>query len=138
MGTLNGAPTMNHHHARLAARLVAAIACATCALPGFAQSAAHTARYHDGTMLRTVTLESWKAKAAGVGVDRIAAGVDAALPDTAKFYSELLPHIEKVKSLVDAMPDLTLDQNIARSVAMATISASICPSRSTRRSTGPR
>lgn len=62
MGTLNGAPTMNHHHARLAARLVATIACATCALPGFAQSAAHTARYHDGTMLRTVTLEPrWEA-----------------------------------------------------------------------------
>jgi len=64
--------------------------------------------------LKRVSLEEWKTKARDVGVNRIAAGIDAAKPKVIAFAEELLPHIDRQKSKIAAMPDVTLDDNINR------------------------
>lgn len=64
--------------------------------------------------LGRVTLDSWKSDMINKGVGRIAAGIDGAKDKVISFASELLPHIDKVKTEVDKMPDVTLDDNINR------------------------
>ena len=64
--------------------------------------------------LKRVTLEEWKRKARDIGVNRIAAGIDGAKDKVIAFAEELLPHIDRQKAKVDAMPDVTLDDNINR------------------------
>lgn len=64
--------------------------------------------------LKRVDLATWKHQARDVGVNRIAAGIDAAKEKVVSFAEELLPHIDRVKTKVDAMPDVTLDDNINR------------------------
>ena len=67
--------------------------------------------------LRRVSLEDWKAKTKNVGVNRIAAGIDAAKSKVIAFAEELLPHIDRGRSKIAAMPDVTLDDNINRMVS---------------------
>jgi len=67
--------------------------------------------------LKRVTLEDWKKKTRDVGVNRIAAGIDAAKPKVIAFAEELLPHIDRGRDKIKAMPDVTLDDNINRMVA---------------------
>jgi len=64
--------------------------------------------------LKRVTLEDWKKAAADVGVNRIAAGIDAAKPKTIAFAEVLLPHIDRGKDKIKGMPDITLDDSINR------------------------
>lgn len=64
--------------------------------------------------LRAVSLEEWKDKITTKGLPRVAAGIDAAAPKVEKFYSQLLPHIDKVKVEVQKLPDLTLEDSINR------------------------
>jgi len=64
--------------------------------------------------LKRVTLEDWKRKARDVGVNRIAAGIDAAKDKVVSFAEELLPHIDRQKAKIASMPDVTLDDNIGR------------------------
>jgi len=64
--------------------------------------------------LRRVTLEDWKAKMLEKGVPRIAAGIDAAYDKVVSFASELLPFQATLQGRIDGMPDLTLEDNIAR------------------------
>jgi len=64
--------------------------------------------------LKRVSLEEWKAKARDVGVNRIAAGIDAAKSKTIAFAEALLPHIDAGQSAIKSMPDTTLDDNINR------------------------
>lgn len=64
--------------------------------------------------LRRVTLEDWKKKTRDVGVGRIAAGIQAASGKVVAFAEELLPHIDSGQAKLSAMPDLTLEDNIAR------------------------
>lgn len=64
--------------------------------------------------LKRVTLEDWKRKARDIGVNRIAAGIDGAKAKVISFAEELLPHIDREKSKIAAMPDVTLDDNINR------------------------
>lgn len=61
-----------------------------------------------------VTLEDWKKQMGEVGVGRIAAGVDAEVPDMGDFYSEVFPYIESGQKEVAAMADITLEDSIAR------------------------
>jgi len=71
----------------------------------------------DGTWARRVsgvTLEDWKDKILTKGVPRIAGGIDAAAPKVEAFAAQLLPHIDKVNAEVQKMPDLTLNDSIAR------------------------
>jgi len=64
--------------------------------------------------LKRVSLEDWKRKARDVGVNRIAAGIDAAKDKVVAFAEDLLPHIDRQRDKIKAMPDVTLDDNINR------------------------
>ena len=67
--------------------------------------------------LKRVPLEKWKKQARDVGVNRIAAGIDAAKEKTISFAEQLLPHIDRQQEKIKAMPDVTLDDNINRMTA---------------------
>jgi len=64
--------------------------------------------------LKRVSLEDWKKNARDIGVNRIAAGIDGAKTKVIAFAEQLLPHIDREKSKIAAMPDVTLDDNINR------------------------
>ena len=64
--------------------------------------------------LRAVPIERWRANTIEVGIPRIAAGVDKAKGDMEKFFAQLLPYQENLKTEVDRMPDVTLEDSIAR------------------------
>jgi len=64
--------------------------------------------------LNRVTLDDWKSKMINKGVGRVAAGIDEAAAKVESFASELLPHIDKVKSEIERLPDVTLEDNIQR------------------------
>lgn len=64
-----------------------------------------------------VTLEDWKKAMLDKGVARVPAGVDAAADKTKKFAGQLLAHEATLKEEVDQMPDLTLEDSIARATA---------------------
>lgn len=64
--------------------------------------------------LKRVSLEDWKRQTRDVGVNRIAAGIDAAKPKVIAFAEDLLPHIDRGVSKLAGMPDVTLDDNINR------------------------
>lgn len=67
--------------------------------------------------LKRVSLEDWKRKARDIGVNRIAAGIDGAKEKVISFAEVLLPHIDRGKDKIKAMPDVTLDDNINRMVS---------------------
>jgi len=67
--------------------------------------------------LRAVSLEEWKAKFLQKGLPRVAQGIDAAGDKVRKFYEQLLPHIDQQVAEVKKMPDLTLEDSIARMTA---------------------
>jgi hypothetical protein len=76
-----------------------------------------TKSVNDGTWKRgllRVSLEQWKTKARDVGVNRVAAGIDAAAAKVESFASDLLPHIAAGQAKLKSMPDITLDDNINR------------------------
>ena len=64
--------------------------------------------------LKRVSLDDWKRKARDVGVNRIAAGIDAAKDKVTDFAAALLPYIDRAQSEIASMPDVTLDDNINR------------------------
>jgi len=64
--------------------------------------------------LKRVSLEEWKRKARDIGVNRVAAGIDAAKDKVVAFAEELLPYIDHQKAQLASMPDVTLDDNINR------------------------
>lgn len=64
--------------------------------------------------LKRVSLEDWKKAARDIGVNRIAAGIDGAKAKVINFAEQLLPHIDREKSKIASMPDVTLDDNINR------------------------
>ena len=81
------------------------------------------AKIDDGTWAKNVAgvpLEEWKSKAITKGVPRIAVGIDAAAAKVESFASKLLPAVEAAATKVEAMPDLTLSDMIARSSAFIT------------------
>ena len=65
--------------------------------------------------LKRVTLEEWKSAMLDKGVNRIAAGIDAAKGKVVAFATELLAYEENLLGKIDAMPDLTLEDSINRS-----------------------
>jgi len=64
--------------------------------------------------LKRVSLEDWKKKTRDVGVNRIAAGIDAASSKVVAFAEDLLPHIDRGQEKIKGMSDVTLDDNINR------------------------
>ena len=67
--------------------------------------------------LRGVSLEQWKDKMVNVGINRVSSGIDAAADKVQAFAAKFLPFVEGVSAKVRAMPDLTLDDSIARMAA---------------------
>jgi hypothetical protein len=67
--------------------------------------------------LQKVTLDDWK-KAMDKGISRVAGGAEAALPKMEEFMKDFLPYVEEGAAQVRAMPNLTLEDSIARSAAM--------------------
>ena len=64
-----------------------------------------------------VTLESWKASAAGKGSQRLSAGIDAAGAKSLDFYAQLLPFQADLSAKVGKMPDLSIEDSVQRSAA---------------------
>jgi hypothetical protein len=64
--------------------------------------------------LKRVSLDAWKKQARDVGVNRVAAGIDAAKDKVVAFAEALLPHIDRQKAKIANMPSVTLDDNINR------------------------
>ncbi len=63
---------------------------------------------------RKVSLAEWQDAAANKGVDRIAAGIDAAHDKVVAFAEKLLPAVDAAKRKIEGMPSTTLDDNINR------------------------
>ncbi len=64
--------------------------------------------------LRRVSISDWKRAAIEKGIPRISQGVSGAGPKVTDFASQLLPFQDSLKSQVDNMPDLTLEDSINR------------------------
>jgi len=64
--------------------------------------------------LGRVTLSSWKNDMLTKGVQRIAAGATAAKPKMQAFMTDFLPHVTTVQNEIEGMPDLTIEDSIAR------------------------
>ena len=64
--------------------------------------------------LKGVSLEDWKNKMLNVGVGRVSAGIDASRSKVVDFASQLLPAVDAAKHKIETMPDLTLEDSIAR------------------------
>ena len=67
--------------------------------------------------LRAVKLEDWKRAMTEKGVPRVAAGINGAREKTEAFFAELLPFQADLSSKIALMPDLTLEDSIARMTA---------------------
>jgi hypothetical protein len=66
------------------------------------QEAVASGRYQAG--LRAVSLSEWQEATANKGVNRITAGVQAALPKVQAFQAQLQPFAEQVKRQIATMP----------------------------------
>jgi len=66
--------------------------------------------------LRRVSLSDWQSAMINKGVPRITQGLEQAEGKIVDFNRQFYPHLERVQAEVDAMPDTTLEDNIARAV----------------------
>lgn len=64
--------------------------------------------------LARVSLPEWKDAVIDLGIPRIAQGVARAETKFEDFARQLLPHIESGMSQLDRMPDVTLEDSVAR------------------------
>jgi len=64
-----------------------------------------------------VSAEEWKAAMLNKGVNRVAAGVDSAHDKVRAFAEQLLSHQANLMNQIESMPDLTLEDSIARATA---------------------
>jgi len=64
--------------------------------------------------LKAVSLEDWQEKMTTKGIPRIAAGIDAARGKVEDFYAQLAPYQDSLQRKIEAMPDLTIEDSIAR------------------------
>lgn len=78
------------------------------------------ASIEDGTWekeLGKITLTDWQDAFIDKGVNRVAAGIDGAEEKVKEFASWLNGRIDSGQAIIDKMPDLTLEDSIARSNA---------------------
>lgn len=91
-----------------------------------------TRSIQDGTWARQVgrvSLQEWKEKTLSKGVNRIAAGVDAAMPRQVAMAQDLLAAVDSVAEEVRRMPKGTLEDGINRMTAFARGMAARAPRR---------
>jgi hypothetical protein len=67
--------------------------------------------------LRRVSVEDWKKAITEKGLQRIASGIDGARPKVEAFASQLLAHEANLQNAINSMPDMTLEDSIARAQA---------------------
>lgn len=65
-----------------------------------------------------VSLQDWQDKMVNVGIPRIAQGASANQGKVTSFLTSFLPHVAAGQAKVKAMPNATLEDRIARAVAM--------------------
>lgn len=64
--------------------------------------------------LDSVSVEEWRELTAGKGAERYGSGVAAAEPKTRAFHEELAAFMVGHKAKIDAMPDATAEQRLAK------------------------
>jgi len=65
--------------------------------------------------LEAVSLSEWKTAASEKGGARMAAGVQGAIGKQTRYYTEAFPFIEGLQAEIAGMPNLTIEDSIARS-----------------------
>lgn len=68
--------------------------------------------------LNKVTLSDWQTAMKQKGIPRISQGAQAAIPKMVKFMTAWLPYEAAGQSQIKSMPDVTLEDRIARAAAM--------------------
>ena len=81
------------------------------------QEAHRTRRYQES--VGNVSLSSWKTNTAEKGAQRLASGAEAARGKMLATTTKLMVNVAEVKSIIDAMPDNTFEQRLARSTRWA-------------------
>lgn len=66
----------------------------------------------------SVSLQSWQASMTDVGIPRVAQGAQAKQSKYTDFASQFFPYLSQGVARIDAMPSVTLEDNINRAVAM--------------------
>lgn len=64
--------------------------------------------------LKGVSLESWKQSFLDKGIGRVSGGIDAAHDKVVAFATQLLAYENSLKTSLDKMPDLTLEDSVQR------------------------
>ena len=75
--------------------------------------------YQEGkwqSALEAIDLNTWRQRMLSIGLTRIPDGARASQDKMQRFFSELLPYIEQVRSAIRQMPDTTVEQRIQRAV----------------------
>ena len=67
--------------------------------------------------LRAVSLDDWKKAMIEKGAPRVAAGIANSRAKIEAFFAELLPYQADLSAKISQMPDLTLEDSIARMTA---------------------
>lgn len=79
------------------------------------------ASVEDGTWANRLgqhTLSDWKRDMTEKGIARIAKGIDNAAPKVNRFAGWLLPKVYGLSDEIKAMPDMTIDDSVARAERM--------------------
>lgn len=67
--------------------------------------------------MKAVTLDDWKKAMIEKGAPRVAVGIQNARPKIEAFFAELIPFQNDLSAKIASMPDLTLEDSIARATA---------------------
>lgn len=67
--------------------------------------------------LRSVSLDAWRKATIEKGLPRIQQGATAAQPKMVEFANKLLPYQQALVDKINAMPDISLQDSIARMTA---------------------
>jgi len=65
-----------------------------------------------------VTLQQWQSAMVNKGIPRVGPGAQAAIPKMTQFMTQWLPYVDQGAQTVRNMPNATLQDGIARAVAM--------------------
>lgn len=66
----------------------------------------------------SVSLQSWQQSYINVGIPRVAQGAQAKQSKVTAFMDQFLPYLSTGLQTIDAMPNTTLEDGIARATAM--------------------
>lgn len=70
------------------------------------------------TNVAAVSLQSWQASYINIGIPRVAQGAQAKQQKVLDFQTQFLPFLARGVATIDQMPNVTLEDGIARATAM--------------------